>query len=64
MTERGQSQEDAALKAAEARTAIAKKIASLARTVKDDSDAQMVMHLAQAYAALAAEPPRTRGGSA
>jgi len=63
MTERGQSQADAAIRAAEARAAIAKKIVSLARTVKDDGDAQMVLHLAQAYAALAAEPPRTRGGA-
>jgi Skp family chaperone for outer membrane proteins len=63
MTERGQSQADAAIRAAEARAAIAKKIVSLARTVKDDADAQMVLHLAQAYAALAAEPPRTRGGA-
>jgi hypothetical protein len=61
MTERGLSQEEAATRAAEARTAIAKKIASLAGKVKDDVDAQMVLHLAQAYAALAAEPPRTRG---
>ena len=61
MTERGESQLDAANRAAEARAAIAKKIASLAGKVKDDADAQMVLHLAQAYAALAAEPPRTRG---
>lgn len=61
MTERGQSQLEAATWAAEARAAIAKKIASLAGTVKDDADAQMVLHLAQAYAALAAEPPRARG---
>jgi Skp family chaperone for outer membrane proteins len=63
MTQRGQSQADAAIRAAEARASIAKKIVSLARTVKDDADAQMVLHLAQAYAALAAEPPRTRGGA-
>lgn len=62
MSERPQSQADAAVRAAEARAAIAKKIVTLARGVKDDNDAQMVLHLAQAYAALAAEPPRTRGG--
>jgi len=63
MTERSDSQGDAAVRAADARAAIAKKIATLARAVKDDGDAQMVLHLAQAYAALAAEPPRTRGGA-
>ena len=31
--------------------------------MKDDADAQMVLHLAQAYAALASEPPRTRAGA-
>lgn len=64
MTERAESQTEAAIRAADARAAIAKKIAALAGKVKDDADAQMVLHLAQAYAALAAEPPRTRGGSA
>ena len=63
MTDRAQSQTDAAARAAEARAAIAKKIASLAGKVSDDVDAQIVLHLAQAYAALAAEPPRTRGGT-
>ena len=63
MTDRTQAQADAAAQAAEARAAIAKKIASLAGQVKDDVDAQIVLHLAQAYAALAAEPPRTRGGT-
>jgi len=63
MTERSDSQGDAAVRAADARAAIAKKIATLARAVKDDADAQMVLHLAQAYAALASEPPRTRGGA-
>jgi hypothetical protein len=63
MSERSDSQGDAAIRAAAARTAIAKRIAALARKVKDDADAQMVLHLAQAYAALATEPPRTRGGA-
>ena len=62
MTERAESQADAAIRAAAARAAIAKKIGTLAGKVQDDADAQMVLHLAQAYAALATEPPRTRGG--
>jgi hypothetical protein len=64
MTERAGSQIEAAIRAADARAAIAKKIAALAGKVKDDADAQMVLHLAQAYAALATEPPRTRGAGA
>jgi hypothetical protein len=64
MSSRGQEQQtEAATRAAEAREAIAKKIATLAGKAKDDADAQMLLHLAQAYAALAAEPPRTRGPS-
>jgi hypothetical protein len=58
-----EAQSDAALQAAAAREAIAKKIATLARRVKDDTDAQLVLHLAQAYAALATEPPRARGSA-
>jgi hypothetical protein len=64
MSDRTASQTEAAIQAADARAAIAKKITTLAGKVKDDADAQMVLHLAQAYAALAAEPPRTRGGAA
>ena len=63
MTDATNSQSDAAVRAADARAAIAKKIVTLARGVKDDADAQMVLHLAQAYAALASEPPRTRAGA-
>ncbi len=63
MSERQESQAEAAIRAADARAAIAKKIATLAGRVKDDADAQMVLHLAQAYAALAAEPPRARGSA-
>jgi len=63
LSEHDQAQTDAAAQAAEARAAIAKKIASLAGKVKDDVDAQVVLHLAQAYAALAAEPPRARGSA-
>ncbi len=61
MSEQRHAQSDAAVRAAEARAAIAKKIGSLAPKVQDDAGAQMVLHLAQAYAALAAEPPRARG---
>ena len=39
MTERTEAQADAAAEAAAARQAIAKKIATLARGVKDDTDA-------------------------
>ena len=44
-----------------AREAIAKRISALTPDVKDDMTAQVVLHLAQAYSALAAEPPRPRG---
>ena len=61
MTERAQAQADAATRAAEARAAIAKKIVALVGKVGGAEDAQVVLSLAQAYAALASEPPRTRG---
>jgi hypothetical protein len=60
MSERMQAQSAAALRAAEAREAIASKIAQLAPKVKDGAGAEVILHLAEAYAALAAEPPRTR----
>jgi hypothetical protein len=60
MSERRHAQSEAAIRAAEAREAIAVRIGELAPKVKDDAGAQVVLHLAQAYAALAAEPPRTR----
>lgn len=63
MSDRAKQETQAATRAAEAREAIAKKIAALAAKVADDADAQVVLHLAQAYAALAAEPPRTRAGA-
>ena len=56
-----EEQADAAATAASARQGIAKKIATLAPKVKDDAEAQVVLHLAEAYANLAAEPPRARG---
>ena len=54
-------QETAARRAAEARAEIAKRIAALTPGVEDDAAAQVLLHLAQAYSQLAAEPPRTRG---
>jgi hypothetical protein len=63
MSDRALQETQAATRAAEAREAIAKKIASLAGKVEDDADAKVVLHLAEAYAALASEPPRTRTGT-
>jgi hypothetical protein len=60
MSERKHAQAEAARQAAEAREAIARRIGALAPKVKDQASAQVVLHLAQAYAALAAEPPRAR----
>lgn len=57
-----EAQAEAAISAARARNAIAKKIAALAPKVKDDAEAQVVLHLAEAYAHLATEPPRARAG--
>ena len=57
-----EAQAEAAMAAAGARQAIAKKIATLVPKVKKDAEAQVVVHLAEAYANLAAEPPRVRGG--
>ena len=59
MVERDE-QDEAARSAAVARKAIAERIKKLASGVKDDADAQIVLHLAEAYANLAAEPPRVR----
>jgi hypothetical protein len=50
----------AALSAAKAREAIADRIAKLAPVVEDDPQALLILHLAEAYASLAAEPPRVR----
>jgi predicted membrane chloride channel (bestrophin family) len=55
-------QADAATAAATARQAIARKIVTLVPKVKTDAEAQVVLHLAEAYAHLAAEPPRVRAG--
>lgn len=54
-------QDEAARAAATARQAIAEKIRELAPDVEKAADAEIVKHLAEAYANLAAEPPRVRG---
>jgi hypothetical protein len=51
---------EAALLAARARQAIAQKIAELVPKVEHEAEAEIVLHLAEAYARLTAEPPRTR----
>lgn len=55
-------QAEAAQVAAAAREAIAKRIATLAPRIKEEAEAQVVRDLAEAYAFLAAEPPRARAG--
>jgi hypothetical protein len=60
MIDEGDAQAAAALAAAGARQAIATRIAALVPQVEDDTRAQMVLKLAEAYAHLAAEPPRVR----
>jgi hypothetical protein len=59
-TLRKDPQSEAAAEAARARLAIAKQVAALAPNVQEDADAQVILHLAEAYANLAAEPPRAR----
>jgi hypothetical protein len=60
MAELEDAQSEAAQVAARTRQAIAKKIAKFVPKVEDDTEAQVVLHLAEAYAHLAIEPPRTR----
>lgn len=60
MTERVNEQSVAARSAARARQAIADRIQALIPNVEDEAGASMVLQLAQAYAALASEPPRVR----
>lgn len=55
-------QADAAQSAAKARQAIAARIAKLTPMAQQQSEAQVILHLAEAYAHLAAEPPRARAG--
>jgi hypothetical protein len=63
MVERDSSQTRSAQVAANAREAIAKKIADLVPGVEDGPAAQVILRLAEAYAYLAAEPPRARAAS-
>jgi hypothetical protein len=63
MVEGDSSQAKSAQVAAKAREAIAKKIADLVPGVEDDAAAQVTLHLAEAYAYLAAEPPKVRAAS-
>jgi hypothetical protein len=60
MPDQTDAQADAAAVAAEARQTIAKKIAALVPKVSDAAEAEVVLLLAEAYAHLAAEPPRAR----
>lgn len=60
MVEKTDAQVDPALSAAKARQAIAERIGKLAPSVEKDADAQVVLHLAESYANIAAEPPRVR----
>ncbi len=60
MTGQTDAQARAALGAAEAREAIAERITALVPKVEDATGALTVLHLAEAYAHLAAEPPRAR----
>ena len=60
MTTQADPQTRAAVSAAKAREAIAEKITKLTSGVKDDAQAKVILHLAEAYGHLAAEPPRTR----
>lgn len=62
MAGKAEAEAEAAQVAAAARQAIAKRIATLAPKVKEETEAQVVRHLAEAYAFLAAEPPRARAG--
>jgi hypothetical protein len=62
MAEMADAQAEAAQVAAAARQAIAKRIEALVPKVKQEAEAQVVLHLAEAYAHLAAEPPRARAG--
>ncbi|HEV8621955.1 MAG TPA: hypothetical protein VGR33_03585 [Actinomycetota bacterium] len=62
MAEPGDVQAEAAELAAKARQAIATRIAKLVPMAEQQSEAQVILHLAEAYAQLAAEPPRVRAG--
>jgi len=62
MTARMDVQVEAAAAAAKARKAIAERVTQLVPGVEDDERAQVVLRLAEAYAHLATEPPRSRAG--
>lgn len=52
----------AAAAAAKAREALAQRIAKLVPGTESDDLALVVVHLSEAYANLAVEPPRSRAG--
>lgn len=60
MADNTDAQADAALNAARARAGIAERITQLAPHVESEADAELLLRLAEAYANLAAEPPRVR----
>jgi len=62
VTAQSDGQVKAAAAAARARQVIADRITKLVPEVKNDELAQVVVHLAEAYAHLAVEPPRSRAG--
>lgn len=62
MTSQMDAQVKAAAAAAKARQVIAEKIAELVPGVENEDLALVVVELAEAYAHLAVEPPRSRTG--
>jgi hypothetical protein len=56
------SEMKAAAAAAKAREVLAQRITKLVPGVENDDLAEVVLHLAEAYAHLAVEPPRSRAG--
>ena len=60
MTTQADPQTKSATAAAKAREVLAEKIAKLTAVVEDDAGAKVILHLAEAYGHLAAEPPRSR----
>ena len=52
----------AAVAAAKAREVIANRIVKLVPGTENDDLASVIVHLAEAYANLAVEPPRSRAG--
>lgn len=62
MTAQVDVQVEAAVAAARARQVIAERIKELVPGAEDDAAAQVILHLAEAYADLATETPRSRSG--